>query len=114
MFQFKDSQNNPDSFDIVIPEYGFEKSWNLGNTSTFAIDSDSVDQIGCTHTTQGLEGLKKLIENDPEEAESVSDKIINTYRTLMARGMKGCYVFCTDKKLSDYLKASLAKLNKMD
>ncbi len=22
----------------------------------------------------------------------------------MTRGMKGCYVFCTDKKLSEYLK----------
>ena len=145
----KNSQNDPNSFDIVIPEYNFAKSWNLGNTSTFAIDSDSVDQIGCIHTTQGLEfdyvgviigddmryengqiitdatkraktdsslkGLKKLIEENPEEAKSISDKIIkNTYRTLMTRGMKGCYVFCTDKELSNYLKASLAKLNKME
>ena len=26
----KDSQNNPDSYDITIPEYNFAKSWNLG------------------------------------------------------------------------------------
>ncbi len=143
----KDSQNNPNSFDIVIPEYNFAKSWNLGNTSTFAIDQSSIDQIGCIHTTQGLEfdyvgviigddmryensriitdatkraktdsslkGLKKLIAENPDEATEIADKIIkNTYRTLMTRGMKGCYVFCTDKALSDYLKACIAKLQK--
>ena len=33
------------------------------------------------------------------------DQIIkNTYRTLMTRGMKGCYVYCTNKKLADYLR----------
>lgn len=142
----KDSQNNPDSYDITIPEYNFAKSWNLGNTSTFAIDSDSIEQIGCIHTTQGLEfdyvgviigddmryendriitdatkraktdsslkGLKKLAAEDPDEAEMIADKIIkNTYRTLMTRGMKGCYVYCTDKALSNYLKICLARLS---
>lgn len=33
------------------------------------------------------------------------DQIIkNTYRTLMTRGMKGCYVYCTNKELADYLR----------
>ena len=33
-----------------------------------------------------------------------ADEIIkNTYRTLMTRGMKGCYVYCTDKKLNSYI-----------
>ena len=31
-----------------------------------------------------------------------------TYRTLMTRGMKGCYVFCCDKALAEYLKGLLA------
>lgn len=30
-------------------------SWNLGNTDTWAIDEDSVNEIGCIHTSQGLE-----------------------------------------------------------
>ena len=35
----------------------------------------------------------------------IADSIIkNTYRTLMTRGMKGCYVYCTDKNLNKYLK----------
>ncbi|MGF0052092.1 DNA/RNA helicase domain-containing protein [Catenibacterium mitsuokai] len=33
------------------------------------------------------------------------DQIIkNTYRTLMTRGMKGCYVYCANKELADYLR----------
>ena len=40
-----------------------------------------------------------------EEANKLADTIIkNTYRTLMTRGMKGCYVYCIDKKLQEYLK----------
>ena len=65
-------------------------------------------------TDSSLKGLKKLTEEDPAEAEKVADEIIkNTYRTLMTRGMKGCYVFCTDAALAEYLKASLARLNKV-
>ena len=142
----KDGQNNSEVLDITLPEYGFAKSWNLGNTSTWAIDPNSIEQIGCIHTCQGLEfdyvgviigddmrfengriitdptkraktdsslkGLKALMARDPEEAQEVADKIIkNTYRTLMTRGMKGCYVFCTDKELSNYLKACKARLD---
>ena len=46
-----------------------------------------------------------MYKKDPENALKVADEIIkNTYRTLMTRGMKGCYVYCTDKNLSEYLK----------
>lgn len=143
----KAGQANPDVHDITIPEFGFEKSWNLGNTATWAIDPDSIEQIGCIHTCQGLEfdyvgviigddmrfedgciitdpskraktdsslkGLKALTAQNPEEAKDVADKIIkNTYRTLMTRGMKGCYVYCTDKNLAKYLKERLSVLGK--
>ena len=38
-----------------------------------------------------------------------TDEIIkNTYRTLMTRGMKGCYIYCTDKALSDYIRMRLS------
>ena len=39
--------------DITIGDWGI--SWNLGDTSTYAIDADSVHEAGCIHTTQGLE-----------------------------------------------------------
>ena len=53
-----------------------------------------------------LKGINKISKEDGiEVANKIADLIIkNTYRTLMTRGMKGCYVYCTNKKLSDYLK----------
>lgn len=61
-------------------------------------------------TDQSLKGIKKMLKEKPEEAQEVADKIIrNTYRTLMTRGQKGCYVFCTDKKLEEYLKSRLMR-----
>lgn len=136
----KAGQNDTNVHDIKIGD--FEMSWNLGNTSTFAIDESSVNEIGCIHTSQGLEfdyagviigddmryedghivtdftkraktdqslrGIKKLYKENPELALKEADEIIkNTYRTLMTRGMKGCYVYCTDKNLAEYLKECL-------
>ena len=49
-----------------------------------------------------------MYKENPEKALKLADEIIkNTYRTLMTRGQKGCYIYCTDKKLSDYLKKRL-------
>jgi DUF2075 family protein len=117
--------------------------WNLSESKLpFAIDEQSVNQIGCIHTTQGLEfnyvgviigddlryendkvisdftkraksdkslnGIKTLARKKNPDALKRCDEIIrNTYRTLMTRGMKGCYVYCTDKELASYLKESL-------
>ena len=38
----------------------------------------------------------------------MADRIIkNTYKTLMTRGMKGCYIYCTDKEIEEYFKNAL-------
>lgn len=56
-------------------------------------------------TDQSIRGLKKMEKTDPEKAHQTADEIIkNTYRTLMTRGMKGCYVYATDEALNNYLK----------
>ena len=61
-------------------------------------------------TDQSMKGIKGITKNNPQEADRLADEIIkNTYRTLMTRGMKGCYVYCTDSKLSEYLKERLNK-----
>ena len=132
-------KNDSNVHDIVIPEYTFEMSWNLGNSQTWAIDSLSINEVGCIHTCQGLEfdyvgviigndiryedgkiitdyakraktdqslkGISKIAKEQGQEvANEIADKIIkNTYRTLMTRGMKGCYVYCLDKRLHSYL-----------
>ena len=136
----KEGVNDTSVHDIIIDD--FEISWNLKNTTTFAIDDDSINEAGCIHTSQGLEfdyvgviigndmryengkiitdftkraktdqslkGIKKLYKENPEFAKKEADEIIkNTYRTLMTRGTKGCYVYCTDSQLSDYFKECL-------
>jgi len=59
-------------------------------------------------TDQSMKGIKGLAKDDPEKASQLADEIIkNTYRTLMTRGMKGCYVYCTDSELAAYLKERL-------
>lgn len=137
-------KNDPNVHDIVIGN--FAMSWNLGN-SIFALDDTSIDQVGCIHTSQGLEfdyvgviigddmrydaghivtdytkraktdqsmkGIKKLAKADPKKAQIRGDEIIkNTYRTLMTRGMKGCYVYCTDPALRDYFRHRLNVIEK--
>lgn len=60
------------------------------------------------NTDQSMKGIKGLAKENPEKASQVAEEIIkNTYRTLMTRGMKGCYVYCTDEKLADYLRMRL-------
>ncbi len=138
----KEGVNNTNVHDIKIGDFGI--SWNLKNTTTFAIDEDSVNEAGCIHTSQGLEfdyvgviigndlrfengdvltdftkraqtdqslkGIKKMYQEDPTKAKKVADEIIkNTYRTLMTRGMKGCYVYCVDENLRNYLRDCLKK-----
>ncbi len=59
-------------------------------------------------TDQSMKGIKGLAKENPKKASQVAEEIIkNTYRTLMTRGMKGCYVYCTDKKLAEYLRDRL-------
>ena len=61
-------------------------------------------------TDQSIKGLKKMEQEDPERAHKLADEIIkNTYRTLMTRGMKGCYVYATDPGLREYLSGRVGK-----
>ncbi len=57
---------------------------------------------------RSIKGYKKLLRSDPTAARRKADSIIrNTYRTLMTRGMKGCYVFCTDPATNAYFKSRI-------
>ena len=51
-----------------------------------------------------------MLKQDLDKAKRLSDEIIkNTYKTLMTRGQKGCYIYCLDKNLAEYLKRRLNK-----
>jgi len=56
-----------------------------------------------------IKGYKKLRKENAAEAERLASEIIkNTYRTLMTRGQKGCFVYCTDLETGLWLKAALS------
>jgi len=59
-------------------------------------------------TDKSLSGYKKQLRSDPELAKKRADEIIrNTYRTLMTRGMRGCYIYCTDPETQAYFERML-------
>jgi len=135
-------KTNTNVHDITIPGTDFAMSWNLEHEYTWAIDPESVNEVGSVHTAQGLEfeyvgvllgpdifydletcsvmtdynarykhdpTIRGLKSHQPvEERAVIGDQIIrNTYKVLMSRGMKGCYVYCTDPNLRDYIKRRL-------
>jgi len=133
------SKKNPMLKDIVIGDY--KGTWNLETDGqAWIIKPDSVTEIGCIHTCQGLEvdyigvivgldlvvrsgkvitqpaerskmdksirGWKAMAKADPDVAGKRLDAIIkNTYRTLMTRGQKGCYVYFVDEEARQYFKS---------
>lgn len=126
-----------DIYDIEL-EKNFKAKWNFDNTNTWAIDEESFEQVGCIHTSQGLEfdyvgviiGQDLRYENSHIKTDytqraksdaslkgikttknySLADEIIkNTYRTLLSRGQKGCYIYCEDKDLLKHISNLLNK-----
>ena len=66
-------------------------------------------------TDQSIKGLKKMYKENPDEALARADEIIkNTYRTLMTRGMKGCYIYCTDPGMREYIRKRLDSVPKRE
>ncbi|RSK47475.1 DUF2075 domain-containing protein [Hymenobacter rigui] len=132
-----ESKRDRKAFDIRLSA-GFRHQWNLTDDGfLWIMKEDSVQEIGCIHTCQGLEvdyigviigpdlvvrngnvitnagarasadktvhGRKQLLKT--AEGRALLDLVIkNTYRTLMTRAMKGCYVYCTDKETAAYLR----------
>lgn len=57
---------------------------------------------------KSVHGYKKQLLEKPSETRVMLDLVIkNTYRTLMTRGMKACYVYFVDKETRDYFKSIL-------
>ena len=82
----------------------------IGDDMRFENNHIVTDYRQRARTDSSLNGIKSIAKSDPKRANKIADEIIkNTYRTLMTRGMKGCYVYCTNKELADYLKSRLLK-----
>ncbi len=127
-----DVKNHRGDYDIYLKN-GFKAKWNLEGDKIWAINKSSFEEVGCIHTAQGLEFdyvgvfIGKDLRYDKETGRVITDKtmvskddkssgissssdevaaqlIKNTYKTLLTRGQKGCYVYCEDEHLRDYIK----------
>jgi uncharacterized protein len=50
------SKKDPAAWDVVLPEHDFRMRWNLTkHGSGWLAHPDSIREIGCIHTCQGLE-----------------------------------------------------------
>jgi len=68
-----------------------------------------VDASKRASSDQSVRGLRQMSRDKPTEAAVLAERIVqNTYRTLMSRGMKGCYVYCVDAALAEHLRSRLA------
>lgn len=49
-----------------------------------------------------------MYKENSEMANDISEIIIkNTYRVLLTRGIKGCYIYCVDEDLNNYIKEQI-------
>jgi uncharacterized protein len=122
------SKKNKKKFDIQIGDIALQ--WN--NASIDWINTkNSINEVGCIHTTQGYDlnyaGVifGNEISYDKEKREIVIDKnqyfdkagkqtikdpeelkqfIVNIYKTIMLRGIKGTYIYVCNDNLREYFR----------
>lgn len=129
------SKNDKSKYDIVIDGLRFQ--WNHDNIE-FILKDVNAEQIGCIHTTQGYDlnyvglifgpeiilnpqtnQIEILQENyyDTNGQNTITDinvlkqYIINIYKTIMLRGILGCYLYVSDENLRNYFKKHIFSFN---
>jgi DUF2075 family protein len=103
----------------------------IPKSNFWATDPAGIDQIGCVYTAQGFEfdyvGVivgrdlrydwdeKKWVGSPSASRDSVvaragppfTDFVKNTYRVLLTRGMKGCFVYFMDKGTERFVRSRM-------
>lgn len=127
------SKREPEKYDIDIENV--ELRWNTTNDD-WINSENSIDEVGCIHTTQGYDlnyagvifgnEISYDPENDQiiikeenyydrygkqsiEDPEDLKNFIINIYKTILLRGIKGTYVYVCDENLREYLSKYIPK-----
>lgn len=122
------TRKNKESHDIELD--GLKLKWNSTNID-WVNSKNSINEIGCIHTIQGYdlnyagviigpevsfdqETQKIVIDEkkykDINGKRSITDPkelrqyILNIYKTLLTRGIKGTYIFVVDEKLRKVFK----------
>ena len=99
----------------------------------WAYEAGGVDQVGCVYTAQGFEfdyvGVifgsdlryeldRQAWTGDPtgscdavvkRSKDRFVDLVKNTYRVLLSRGLKGCYVYFMDRDTERFVRTRMAK-----
>ncbi|NCP66848.1 DUF2075 domain-containing protein [bacterium] len=122
------SKKDPNAHDIELD--GLKLKWN-SCIEGWVNSKNAINEIGCIHTVQGYDlnyvGViigpelsydfetkefifKRKLYKDKNGHVGVRDEeelkkyIINIYKTLLTRGIRGTYVYVVDKNLREYLR----------
>lgn len=106
---------------------------DVPKADVWAYDPNGINQIGCVYTAQGFEfdyvgvifGNDLIYDFDSQQwvgdksnsydtvvkrsGDQFIDLVKNTYRVLLSRGMKGCYVYFVDKNTENFFKSRMAQ-----
>lgn len=120
------TKKNPNDFDIIIDNYKLR--WN-SKLKDWLNSPNAIEEVGCIHTTQGYDinyagiiiGNELLFNNGKleininnyydkngkngvKDSEEIKNYILNIYKTILTRGIKGTYIYICDKQLREYFK----------
>jgi uncharacterized protein len=132
----RDPKPGPEVMDIELD--GLKFKWN-STVKDWINSKNAFKEIGCIHTTQGYDlnytgvifgkeinynKAEDRIEIDPNQyfdkygkigianPEDLKAYIINIYKTIMYRGIKGTFVYACNKELNEYLKEHILTFKK--
>lgn len=120
------SKKDKSAYDITINGYGYR--WN-STQKDWVNSANALEEVGCIHTIQGYDlnyvgviigdeirlnkGVIEILEEnyhdkygkqtikDPDELKSF---IMNIYKTLLTRGIRGTYLYICDPELREYFR----------
>lgn len=129
--------DTPDAMDIKLD--GLEFQWNR-TPEDWVNSPNAFNEIGSIHTTQGYDlnytgiifGEEIVYNKNTQQIEIVKDKyfdkygkqqatdedlkayIINIYKTIMYRAIRGSYIYACDKNLREYFKEHIPAFSKQN
>ncbi|MGL5150582.1 MAG: DNA/RNA helicase domain-containing protein [Clostridium sp.] len=127
------SKKNPTDYDIVIN--GYKLRWN-SRLKDWINSPNAIEEVGCIHTTQGYDinyaGIiigneitysngkihlnisnyfDKNGKNGVKDPDDIKNYILNIYKTILTRGIKGTYIYICDDGLRAYFKQFISTYN---
>ena len=128
------SKKDETKYDIEIQ--GTKLRWNSTNKDWINSDN-SIEEVGCIHTTQGYDlnyaGIivgheimyrdNKIVvdkskyydkngKNTIKTDDELKEYIVNIYKTMMTRGVRGTYIYVCDEALRNYFKQFINSYSK--